>query len=437
MEAAYVFGHVGNLASEFGRGWSVEDQYAWAIGAESELSLPVPGDEGAYAIRFDVHPLTYPDLRPSQRLIVLAGDVELARATLTDRTVVEVVLPPSLTRGQSRIDLTLRHPDAIRPSEARSVEDGRLLSVCFHAASLVGVGDPVTRAPPNLPRPRQPTLLRAVVAGNYTALQLAWIYQRMRALRDRLAVHYIDAGTPVQAPADVRAVEQAQICWFQADTGPDHLRAALRERLPRSCEVVTFPTPHCNALWPFQGKDARLVRDPLRYTEGRYPFGDRIAAGLAQFNITNDVVLMIYESMVEREMPNLDAALAADIEAWRAMDARCDIKLADRMAAQFRANRLFIAPTVPGAALLRELAVRLLAWPPVRGRLDPAAVVTDLDRLLEGYVGRREELPIHPRVARHFQLGWWREDIIYRWANNRYGFRDYVIDYIRWAPWRP
>ena len=437
MKAAYVFGHVGNLVSELGRGWSVEDQYAWAVDAESELSLPLPGDDAAHAVQFDVHPLTYPDLRPSQRLTVLAGDVELAQATLTERTAVAVPLPLSLTRGQTRIDLRLLHPDGIRPSDARPVEDGRVLSLCFHAASLVVADNPVTHEPPLVSRPRPPSLLRAVIAGNYTALQLAWIYQRMPALRDHLAVHYIDVGQPLQAQADVQAVEQAQICWFQADTGPDDLRATLRERLPPSCEVVSVPTPHCNALWPFQGEDPRLVRDPVRYREGRYPFGDRIAAGLAQFNITDDVVLLIYESMVEREMPNLDVELAADIEAWRALDARCDIKLADRMAAQFRTSRLFIAPTVPGAALLRELAVRLLAWPPVREQLNPAAVVTDLDHVLEGYVGRREELPIHPRVARHFQLGWWREDMVYRWANNRYRFQEYVIDYIRWAPWRP
>jgi len=431
VQAAYVFGNVGNLTDRLGSGWSVEDEYAWTIGAESEIRLPLPGDDAAYAVRFTIHPLIYPDLRPTQRLTVLAAGEALADVVLTGRCVVEVPLPPALTRGRPDIALTLLHPDGIRPCDARPVGDSRLLSLCFHAASLVRLDQAAADSAP------QAGPVQAIVAGHYTALQLARILQRLPALRDRLAVSYVDLDQTLQDPATLRSVEQAGICWILAGVGRDDVRADLRARLPASCSVVTVPTPQCNALWPFQAPDPRLIRDPLLYPQGRYPYGDRVAAGMAQFNITDDVVMMIYDSLVEKEMPDLDAALQADIDAWRAQDAVCDIQIAARLAEQFRAERWFVAPNVPGAALLRELAVRLLESPALRPLLGPQPVLPDLDRLLEGYVGRREELPIHPRVARHFRLGWWRDDMTYRWHNNRYGFRDYVIDYIRWTPWRP
>jgi hypothetical protein len=44
---------------------------------------------------------------------------------------------------------------------------------------------------------------------------------------------------------------------------------------------------------------------------------------------------------------------------------------------------------------------------------------------------------VHPVVARHFDLTWWRDDLRYRLSGDRPTFREYIIDYIRWRPWLP
>lgn len=55
LDVAYVFGNMGNLAEGPGAGWSVEDEFAWTIGAESELTLPLPGHDKGCFLRFNVH----------------------------------------------------------------------------------------------------------------------------------------------------------------------------------------------------------------------------------------------------------------------------------------------------------------------------------------------------------------------------------------------
>ena len=59
------------------------------------------------------------------------------------------------------------------------------------------------------------------------------------------------------------------------------------------------------------------------------------------------------------------------------------------------------------------------------------------DALLDGYVGRRMEVPVDPAVARHFGLAWWSPDTAYAWLGNRRTRAEYLSDYMRWAPWRP
>ena len=59
MDAAFVFGSTGTLTTALGLGWSVEEAFAWAIGPESEMTLPLQGDDFAYVLRFDVHPAIF------------------------------------------------------------------------------------------------------------------------------------------------------------------------------------------------------------------------------------------------------------------------------------------------------------------------------------------------------------------------------------------
>ena len=93
MESAFIFGHVGNVTGHLGSGWSVEDNYAWAIGNESKLVLPLPGNDKPYVVRFTLHPLLDPAGRDTQRIVFLAGADVLGRFEIAERTTVEFALP--------------------------------------------------------------------------------------------------------------------------------------------------------------------------------------------------------------------------------------------------------------------------------------------------------------------------------------------------------
>jgi hypothetical protein len=191
------------------------------------------------------------------------------------------------------------------------------------------------------------------------------------------------------------------------------------------------------ALWPFLGPDPRLVYEAGRYPNGRYRFGDRIGASLAYLQLPDDIMQLSYQSMTEKEMPNLDALLADDRAAWRGLDATHDVKVADFIVENFRRYRLFFAPPFPTGELLRHMIVQLVTGSPIEAICDLSKLRRELDFLLTGYIGRREELPIHPHVAQRFGLAWWHPGMRYRWHGNHWTFEEYALRYIKWTAWRP
>jgi hypothetical protein len=435
LETTFVFGNIGSMGQRLLSGWSVEDAYAWAVGQDSALVLPLPGDDTEYAVRFTVHPLIYPGIRDVQGLKVSCGRHELGQFAITARCSFDVPLPIALTCGQEAVLLTLTHPDWIKPKEARAVDDDRMLSICFHSAALVRQGEH-TAGSGHASSPQ----VHAIVAGAVTARQIAQIIGALPAFASNTAVHYIDLDVSVEqfiARVSEEAVDTARFCWIQADVGSARTRDELRARLPANCEIRVFPTPHMNALWPFQGGDSRAAPEPGRYSPSRYPFSDWIAASLSGLHMSDDMLFLMYESMSEKDMPELTALLAVDIARMEKAETNCDVKIAAFVQRNFRHKRLFLAPIVPGRALVREIVDRLLDTPTMRELTANAQLPDQLDSLMEGYIGRREEVPIHPLVARRLELAWWAPNLQYRWFNNRRGYKEYIVDYIRWLQWRP
>jgi hypothetical protein len=437
LESAFIFGHVGNVADFLGSGWSIEDNYAWAIGYESKLTLPLPGNDKPYIVRFTVHPLLDPAGRKTQRIVFLAGADVLGRFEIAERKSIEFALPVALTAGLDRIELTLVHPDAMRPADFLPTADTRWLALCFHSAGLIQEDVAISGGDAAGPGSDLPT---CIVAGNYYALQLARIVRALPSLRGKLLIQYVDTHPALAESAHTRpenALAAAEICWLQTGVGVGTTVQALRDALPAGCAIRRFDIPEMHAFWPFLSADSRAVREPDRYVPARYRFGDRIAAGLTHYGMAEDLLHIIYEGTTEKEMPNLDALLAVDIMNWKRIDSRCDVKLAAYMQAAIRRERVFNAPTIPGPALLRALAERLLDWPSLQVYATRDALLADLDAVTQGFTGRREELPIHPAIAKHFGLAWWQPGHKYRWHANSLTFEEYIADYIRWTVWRP
>ena len=132
LEAAFVFGSLGNLSEALGTGWSVEDNWAWAIGAESRLNLSLPSHAAHYIVRLTLQPLVNPGVLDAQRLSIETAAGKLASFSIDRRTTIELALPIEQTRDRSRIELILRHPDALRPSGFKKSDDSALAEPVFH-----------------------------------------------------------------------------------------------------------------------------------------------------------------------------------------------------------------------------------------------------------------------------------------------------------------
>jgi hypothetical protein len=433
LESAFVFGSLGNLPDAMGHGWSVEDNYAWAVGDESRLKLPLPGDATRYLLRLTVQPLVHAGLRDAQRLDIATAAGPLGSFRIDRRTTIELPLPFELTRDQRSIELILRHPDALRPSDFGKPEDSRLLSVCVMSGTLSRqLGDASGTAT------ESEALCHLIIAGGLLARQITQVMAALPSLRRRLACHYVntDEGRGTTPPPR-EALQSAALYWEQSSDADAGEWTGLRGVVPAECDVRCFAAPVMGALWPLLSRDPRLVHEPGLYPAGRYPFGDRIAASLAYLQLPDDIMQLSYQSMAEKEMPDLDALLAVDRAGWRALDAANDVKVADFIVENFRRYRLFVAPPYPSGDLLQHMIGQLVSGSPIEALCDPAALRRELDFLLTGYLGQRQELPIHPRVARWFGLAWWQPGMRYRWYSNHWTFEEYVLHTIRWIPWRP
>lgn len=440
MNAAFVFGTLGNVApGSLGSGWSIEEAFAWCVGAESVLTIPLPGDDLEYILTFSVEPAIYPPAVTRQHLTVKAGDVTLGDFTLTGLGTLSIPLPLELTNGARSLRLTLLHPDAARPSQHGRGEDSRLLSVRFNALAIMEARS----AASSLRDQTDPLSLEPVhglIAGGVVSMRIAEIISRLPSLRGRFGIRYLDTSRRLADATDrlpPGTLDSAAFCWIENTAGSAASRDALRKGVPSDCRLLDYYTPAVKAMWPFLTPDDRAVAEHGRYLPSRYGYGDRHARALATMNMPDDVVHLMYEMATGQDPIDLSALFADDMRRWRAADENTDLVLADFIEANFTAKRLFIAPDLPGPDLLRIMVDQVIAGAVPPGTADSATVKAELDFLLDGYVGWQSELPVHSRVGKHFGFAWWSPEMRYKWQNNRRTHREHILDSIRWAEWRP
>jgi hypothetical protein len=439
LDSAFVFGNMGNLSSALGAGWSSEDAFSWAIGAESGLTLPLQGDDLATVLRFDVHPAIYPPKIAFQRLMIRAGKTVLGSFEIATRQTLVIPLPIELTSGAERLELTLIHPDAARPRDHLPVDDSRRLAICFHSASLGQSGSQgVLTSSGSTATTLEP--VHGVIAGDQTAMRICEVIGKLPSLKGKFGIRFLDLSQPLDQAVQrlpPETLDGAQFCWMQLNSGNSESRDELRRNLATNCVGRTFYAPVTHSLWPFQEADRRAVLEPGRYVPSRYPYGDRLAQALVTMSLPDDVTYLMYEMSAEQEAVDFEELLANDLRRWRAEGRKSDMQLANFIEQRISSDRIFIAPNRVGPVLLREMVDQILDDGLVRDIARPETLMAELDTLLDGYAGWQEEVPVHKRVASHFDLTWWSPDMNYRWENNLRTYREYVLDLIRWVQWRP
>ena len=280
--------------------------------------------------------------------------------------------------------------------------------------------------------------IRVAVAGFHLAHQVSLLLGRMIPFRTKLEVEWINAGMDLDT---IRTrlpdgwLDDATVYFEESMVGDAAAKRGIRVGLPTGCDIRTFPTSSLLALWPFQGRDARLVPEPPIYNDGRYFESDAVAASLVNPAVTDDALFDMYMELTEAAPLDLDALFAADLDRMRAEDRDRDVQLAGFVEAHFREHRLFATPHERCTPIVKEVARQLLATPALQDICDLDAALAGLDRLTLGWCAHGRAVPVHPRVVRHFGLTWWSPDMTYELGRNRFAFREYIIRYMRWSPW--
>ncbi len=284
-----------------------------------------------------------------------------------------------------------------------------------------------------------------ILYGNCQANGLRKILVRMPYLSSLVDFHVIEyynmrgqGRSLAQFPK--RTFNDVDIVWEQLGTD----FAAEREQFhgliaKRKPPVILFPAFTINTLWPFMGSDKRLVRDPDYPRKRRYRVPDQIgftvAQELAGRDASDDEVFDRYMELSTQRLPDLDKRLEIDRAQWRVRDANADIKVGAFVEANFRTERLFHDPAHVSAApqrfILRHLIEQTLApW------VDVETALAELDEITLGYQGMEwASVPIHPLVGERLKLSYYRPDGTYLWYSHEWTFRDYIINYVRWAPY--
>ncbi|HEY1935610.1 MAG TPA: WcbI family polysaccharide biosynthesis putative acetyltransferase [Acetobacteraceae bacterium] len=231
---------------------------------------------------------------------------------------------------------------------------------------------------------------------------------------------------------DAEFMSDVVAVWEQVETGdPTPHRRELHARLPAGLQTVRFPPLSALFMWPFAGNDPRIAADPQRY-----PWPDSVAAMLALQSGSDDEIFAEYMKITTERMPDLDRRLRLDVTRWQASDALSDVKVADWVERNFRETRLFHTSGHLTAAATDFVLRHLLEQTTVLRPYSVARLKGEAEALLRHHIGQDfESVPIHPLVAERLKLRFHDPNARYRWHGHMWTLRDYILHYVRWAPY--
>ncbi len=259
--------------------------------------------------------------------------------------------------------------------------------------------------PSGIPDPARPLLL---VHANWQATPLVMLLRKTPMLARAVEIRLFDGHEPLEQILRSGRVDLTRLVavWQQVTTFWLREEWAMPVELPDGVELVRFPYLEARCVWPLAGSDPRNRPEDL-YPDGRYGFSDRHAAALSDSGGSDDELYGAYLARSQAALPDLDAALIADLAMMATRDALCDVRFTLFFIDGFRRGKLLHAPASPTGASYRWLAERLAERLAPRAGLDPAAAAAAVARQAHGLQGiSQHQFPVHPGVATHFGLDW-------------------------------
>jgi tetratricopeptide (TPR) repeat protein len=264
---------------------------------------------------------------------------------------------------------------------------------------------------------------RIVIVGGFQAHAIAGLYERFVAVRT--GEHVIRVPRHRRAePGMADAIRQADILVEQTEQTPPG-------RSPNGCPVVAIPFVAAPFLWPFAGQP-HPSNTPFPFLpSGPYggEAGDRFLNGLIAEGVGAEDALARYLALDIAREARLDDRLEEALAAQRARDEVAGgWPVAETVAAWFRREPVFLSPTHPNARVCRVMATelfrRLGARPDEIERMARATTRAPMPR---------EELPVHPGLARHLGLRWVGPQRRWRLLNEgSFSFPEWVRRYMRY-----
>jgi hypothetical protein len=117
-------------------GWSEsEDGSIWTANFESHIELPAIQQGGHYRLYVVGEPFTHKDVLPAQRITLLLDGREVGTTRIDGYSLI-VCTVPAAALSDRKIMLTLRLPDAAKPSDLSDDMDTRLLGLSLRSVTL-------------------------------------------------------------------------------------------------------------------------------------------------------------------------------------------------------------------------------------------------------------------------------------------------------------
>jgi hypothetical protein len=133
-----------------GRGWTVvETDSAWAIGAQSELSVAAPLGGGAHVVDLDVSPWPAIAAGAAQRVVVAVNGEIVQQIGISGRQTLRCTVPERALLARDLLRVTLLHPEARRLAAADFPADERVVGGKLHGLTLIALANAAPLPAPN------------------------------------------------------------------------------------------------------------------------------------------------------------------------------------------------------------------------------------------------------------------------------------------------
>ncbi|WP_233343791.1 WcbI family polysaccharide biosynthesis putative acetyltransferase [Burkholderia cepacia] len=257
-------------------------------------------------------------------------------------------------------------------------------------------------------------------------VQILAIYRHLltvlqEARSDRFEVEFVDSN-------DDRALEAATA--LLADSGTLILqinpeRPFLHEKLTAALKDAkvnrTFSVPMllCRSLWPFDQFDDHVetaTTSPVKGTRG-----DALLAELVKQSTGLEPAVSEYLSIDLNQKRDLTQLFQADLQSWKSLESLSDVKFAHHFEEHFALKKLFNSFKLPS-----NLSIKILVDAICKFLDFKATEIAISNKKLVGAEILQPDTPIHPSIARHFNLHWLKKRPLFDIFGRKF-------DYPRWA----